>query len=113
MYKEYWCAKQKDTCHPVEEGVAIKGSWDEVMHTTSSKIIINAAKQMQLEVVLDGGTEIVHLDTTDDLLSHLIPICRYNVSDNHSQDVAINVWFDANRSTGGVRQLILYLLCLC
>jgi hypothetical protein len=83
------------------------------MHTKASNSVINAAKQMKLEVVLAKGAAIVHPVTAHELLSHLIQIHRCNASDNPLQVVAIDMEFNVNRITGGNRRPILRLIGLC
>ena len=63
-------------------GVAIKSSWKKVMHTKASNRVNNAAEQMKVAVVMAEGAEIVHPDTADKLLSHLLQIRRCNASNN-------------------------------
>ena len=86
----------------LEKGVTIKTSWEKMMYTNASKIIINATEQMRLDTTLIEGAEIFHPDTTEELLVHLRHVGRYNDCTDHLQFVAITQNLMLTTTTSGI-----------
>ena len=94
--------RSEGTLHPethvdtVERGIVVTADWDKVMHADASDRVISVTEHMTLEDAITDDAVITHLDSTEDLLSHLEQIHQCNASGRTSQVVGINIEFDAS-----------------